>query len=110
MLAGLLAIGLAGAAAGGPQTLSASLVYDLILKQSVPRYATAQIAGPAKVTCIAALAAAAATGHATCYIFAPGFHGDVPAGASILTTGPGAVRLGCDGWPYPVSRTARGGD
>jgi hypothetical protein len=107
ILAGLLATAVATAAEAGPRTLSASLVYDLIAQQTVPSYASIETQGPRRVTCLSAKAPATATGYATCYIFAPGFHGNVPAGNSIVTTGPGAVRLGCDGYPYPVSCSAR---
>ena len=106
ILAGLFATALA-AADGGPQMLSASLVYDLIAKRSVANYATLETNAPRKVTCVSAQAPATASSYATCYIVAPGFHGNLPAGSSIVTTGPGTVRLGCDGYPYPISCSAR---
>jgi hypothetical protein len=111
ILAGLLAMGVAAAAAeAGPQVLSASTTYDLIGRQSVPKYATLQIKAASKVTCIAAEASPVPNSYATCYVVAPGFHGDVPAGESVVASGPGAVRLGCDGYPYPITCSARVGD
>lgn len=113
ILVGLLAAAAASAAPAipfGPATLTASLVYDVIGRRSVPNYASVEMKDAAKVTCLKAEASPIANSYATCYVFAPGFHGNVAAGDSVVTSGPGVVRLGCDGYPYPIRCSARVGD
>ena len=100
--AGLGGLALAAAAEAETRTLVAGLDYDLILQQSVPKYASLNTKAASKVTCVAARPAQAPNGYAACYVFAPGFHRDLPAGGAIITAGGGTVRLGCDGYPYPV--------
>lgn len=88
-------------------TLSASLVYDLVAQHTVSNYASIATPAAATVTCLTARGPATPDSYATCYLFAPGFRGNLPAGSAVLTAGPGTVRLGCDGYPYPVACSAR---
>ena len=104
---GLGVLGCPPTAGAATRTLFAGLDYDLIHKQSVPKYASLDVKTASRVTCVSAQAAQAANSYAACYVFAPGFHRNLPAGSSIITAGGGTVRLGCDGYPYPVDCQAQ---
>lgn len=104
---GLGALAWPSAAGAGTRTLFAGLDYDLIQQQSVPKYASVDTKAAAKVTCVSASAGQVQNNYAACYIFAPGFHRDLPAGSSIITSGGGTIRLGCDGYPYPIDCEAQ---